>query len=168
MLALRTAVAIGLIFGVSAVSAYAAKPNPHGYFVVDASRHSVQLTLLAGLDGSNGGFNFDGYGRGEMLVSVPVGWRLVVTCESHGSARFSCAVVRDSLSTQPAFRGAASPNPTAGLNPGGKATFSFVPTKVGSYRITSLVPGQEQARMWDVLDVTQGGRPSISARPGPR
>jgi hypothetical protein len=167
MLLLRTAAAIGLAAGVSAVSAHATKPNPHGYFVVNASRHSVQLTLLAGLDGSNGGFNFDGYGRGEMLVSVPVGWRLVVVCASHGSARFSCAVVRNSLSTQPAFRGAASPNPSEGLNPGGKATFSFVAAQVGSYRIASLVPGEEQARMWDVLDVTRGGRPSISARPGP-
>jgi hypothetical protein len=167
MLALRTAIAIGLAVGVSAVSANAAKPNPQGYFVVHASRHSVQLTLLAGLDGSNGGFNFDGYGRGELLVSVPVGWRLVVICESHESARFSCAVVRDSLSTRAAFPGAASPDPTVGLNPGGKATFSFVAAKVGSYRIASLVPGQEQARMWDVLEVTRGGRPSISARPGP-
>ena len=167
MLPLRTAAAIGLAVGVSAASAHAAKPNPDGYFVVNASRHSVQLTLLAGLDGSNDGFNFDGYGRGEMLVSVPVGWRLVVVCASHGSARFSCAVVRNSLSTQPAFRGAASPSPTVGLDPGGKATFSFVAARVGTYRIASLVPGQEQARMWDVLDVTRGGRPSISARPGP-
>jgi hypothetical protein len=167
MLRLRIAAAIGVAAGVSAVSANAAKPDPQSYFVVNASRHSVRLTLLAGLDGSNGGFNFDGYGRGEMLVSVPVGWHLVVVCESHGSERFSCAVVRDSLSTRPAFRGAASPDPTVGLNPGGKATFSFVPAKPGSYRIASLVPGQEQARMWDVLEVTRGGRPSISARPGP-
>jgi Sulfocyanin (SoxE) domain len=167
MLPFRIAAAIGLAVGVSAVSAHAARPNPRGFLVVDASRHSVQLTLLAGLDGSNGGFNFDGYGRGEMLVSIPAGWRLVVVCESHGSGRFSCAVVRNSLSTRPAFPGAASPNPTVGLNSGAKTTFSFVPEKVGSYRIASLVPGQEQARMWDVLDVTRGGRPSISARPGP-
>jgi hypothetical protein len=167
MLRLNTVAAIGLVIGVAAASAQAAKPNPQSYLTVNAGRRSVQLTLLAGLDGSNGGFNFDGYGRGEMLVTVPVGWRLVVVCESHGSARFSCAVVRNSLSTRAAFPGAASPDPTAGLNPGGKATFSFVPEKPGSYRITSLVPGEEQARMWDVLDVTRGGRPSISVRPGP-
>src|SRR5579862_227560 len=167
MLSLRIGAAIGLAAGASALSAQAGKPNPHGYFSVNAGRHSVQLTLLAALDGSNDGFNFDGYGRGEMLVSIPVGWRLVVVCESHGSARFSCAVVRNSLSTRPAFPGAASPNPTVGLNPGGKATFSFAPTEPGSYRIASLVPGQEQARMWDVLEVTRGGRPSISVRPGP-
>lgn len=166
MLPLRVAAAIALA-GISAASAYAARPNPQGFFVVNAPRHSVQLTLVGGLGGGNGGFNFDGYGRGEMLVSVPVGWRLVVVCESHASARFSCAVVQNSLSTRPAFPGAASPNPIEGLNPGGKATFSLVLKKPGSYRIASLVPGQEQARMWDVLEVTRGGRPSISARPGP-
>jgi len=76
-------------------------------------------------------------------------------------------VVRDSLATRPAFPGAASPQPLQGLDPGAKASFSFRLTQTGSFRIASLVPGQEQARMWDVLEVTRSGRPSILARPGP-
>jgi len=54
-----------------------------------------------------------------------------------------------------------------GLSTGGKATFSFVASRAGSYRLASLVPGEEEARMWDVLEVARGGTPSISARPGP-
>jgi uncharacterized cupredoxin-like copper-binding protein len=42
-----------------------------------------------------------------------------------------------------------------------------VARRTGSFRIACLVPGHEQARMWDVLDVVRGGHPSIAARPGP-
>ena len=123
--------------------------------------------LLAGLGTENNGFNFGGYGRGELLVKVPRGWRVVVDCENRGATRHSCAVVKGSLSSRPAFPGAASPSPTTGLAPGAKATFSFRASRLGSYRIACLVPGHEQARQWDVLDVVPGGRPSISARNGP-
>ena len=145
----------------------AAAVGPGRYFSWSAAHRVAHLTLLAGLGGRNNGFNFDGYGRGEMLVGVPVGWRVVVDCEDRGGGRHSCAVVHGSLALRPAFAGAASPNPLTGLSPGSKATFSFVASRVGTYRIASLVAGQEQARMYDVLEVTRGGRPSITARPGP-
>ena len=74
-----------------------------------------------------------------------------------------CAVVPGPMTITPSFRGAATPI----LPPGSTATFSFVASRVGSYRFACLVPGHEEARMWDVLVVTSGGRPSISARPGP-
>jgi hypothetical protein len=164
MTKLAVAVAAALAF---AVSARAAGSGPQRYFAIDASARTVHLTLLAGLGDENNGFNFDGYGRGELLVSVPFGWRVFVDCDNRGGARASCVVVSDSLATQPAFSGAASPHPVDGLNPGAKASFSFRLTRSGSFRIASLVPGQELARMWDVLEVTRGGRPSISARPGP-
>jgi hypothetical protein len=132
----------------------------------DASTHTARLTLVAGYDASNNGFNFDGYGRGRLLVRIPVGWRVVVTCVNGSARRSSCAVVQGALTTDPAFRGAASPDPVLGLAHGGRATFAFTASRRGTYRLASLVPGQESARMWDVLDVVSGGRPSLSERPG--
>jgi hypothetical protein len=143
--------------------AAAARPDPAQFLSSSKARRVVHLTLLAGLGGSNNGFNFDGYGRGELLVRVPVGWRVVVDCENRGGMRHSCAIVRGALTVTPAFSGAA----TQALSPGSKATFSFVARRVGTFRIACLVPGHEQARMWDVLDVTRGGKPSVSVRPGP-
>ncbi len=170
----RTAAAVGgfLFLAVTPLASAhgarpAGKPDPHRFLSWDASSHTARLTLFAGLGGSNNGFNFDGYGRGELLVTIPVGWRVVVDCENRGEVRHSCAVVKGSLSTRPAFPGAATPAPIIGLSPGSKATFSFRATRTGSFRIACLVPGHEQARHWDVLDVVHGGRPSISARPGP-
>jgi hypothetical protein len=145
----------------------AASPDPGRYLSFDTAHRLAHLTLLAGLGGGNNGFNFDGYGRGELLVRVPVGWRVVVDCENRGGARHSCAIVRGSLAGTAAFAGAASPHPITGLSPGSKVSFAFVVSRVGTYRIASLVAGQEEARMYAVLDVTRGGRPSISARSGP-
>jgi hypothetical protein len=143
----------------------AAAPNPQTFISWNAAAHVVHLTLEAGLGSANNGFNFDGYGRGDLQISVPVGWRVVVSCANRGGMRHSCAVVKGSLSTVPAFAGATSPAPLQGLAPGRSATFSFTPSRTGTFRIACLVPGHEQARMWDVLEVTPHGPPSIWARP---
>ncbi len=143
------------------------RPDPRRFLAFDPSAKTVRLTMLAGLGSSNGGFNFDDYGRGELIASVPQGWRVTVLCENRGSRRASCAVVTGAASATLAFPGASVAQPTDGLSPGKKAQFSFTATHPGVFRITSLVPGQAQARMYAVLVVTRGGRPSISARPGP-
>lgn len=138
-------------------------PNPAQFLHVDAKHRIARVTLVASLDGSNSGFNFDGYGRGELLVSVPRGWRVRVTCVNHGTIPHSCAVVSRPMTVTPAFRGAATPI----LPPGSTTTFTFLASRTGSYRFACLVPGHEEARMYDVLSVTAGGKPTISARAGP-
>jgi hypothetical protein len=154
--------------GAALIEAQAAtKPPPAQFLRVDALRRAVGLTLIAADGRNNNGFNFDGYGRGELIVSVPLGWRVTVRCENHGALRESCAVVSGPDASRPAFRGASTPDPVQGMPSGEQATFSFVAARPGTYRLASLVPGHEQARMYAVLDVTRGGRPSISARPGP-
>ena len=145
----------------------AAHPNPAQFLHVDAKHKIAAVTLVAGYDGENNGFNFDGYGRGELLVSVPQGWRVRVTCSNRAPVPNSCAVVRGPMTITPAFRGASTPNPLQAAPIGKKVTFTFVASRAGSYRFASLVPGHEDARQWDVLEVTRGGKPSITARAGP-
>lgn len=143
------------------------KPSPRMFLQVQAARHHVDLTLIASDGTNNNGFNFDGYGRGELTVTVPVGWKVTVHCKNDGPARNSCTVVSGPDATSPAFRGATTPNPVYGLRSGASASFTFKASRVGVFRLASMVPGHERARMYDVLEVTRGGRPSISARPGP-
>jgi sulfocyanin SoxE-like protein len=150
-----------------AAPALAGRPRPAQFVSWSRSHRVVRLTLLAGLGGGNGGFNFDGYGRGELEVRIPLGWRVAVDCENRGALRHSCVIVHGSLSVAPAFRGASSPQPLIGLSPGAKATFSFTASRTGTFRIACLVAGHEQARMFDVLEVVRGGTPAISVRPGP-
>jgi len=156
-----------VVAAVAAAGALSGKPDPRRFVAVDARARTVALTLVAGYVGENDGFNFDGYGRGELFFSVPAGWRVRVLCENHGGMRHSCEAVSGAMTAQPAFRGASVPDPVQGLDPGSKATFSFVASRAGSYRLASLVPGDEEARLWDVLEVTRRGAPSVWARPGP-
>ena len=135
-------------------------PPPSRFLAVDAARHRVTITLIASYDGENGGFNFDGYSR-FLMWTVPRGWRVRVVCKNHGSLRHSCAVVRGPDSTRPAFRGAATRRPRIGLETGHTARFTFRASRKGVYRFACLVPGHQDARMWDVLKITRGGKPSV-------
>jgi FtsP/CotA-like multicopper oxidase with cupredoxin domain len=136
-------------------------PPPSRFLAVDARRHRVTITLIASYDGENGGFNFDGYSR-YLMWTVPRGWSVRVVCTNRGPLRHSCAVVHGAGSTRLAFRGAATPQPGVGLETGRTARFTFRATRKGVYRFACLVPGHEEARMWDVLKIARrGARPSV-------
>jgi hypothetical protein len=134
--------------------------SPAKFLHVDGSRRRVTLALVASYDGTNNGFNFDGYARGQMLVSVPLGWRVRIDCENRGPLRHSCAVVHGAMNAKPAFPGAS----TSELRAGARASFSFIASRRGTYRLACLVSGHEEARMWDVLDVGKSRRVEISVR----
>jgi hypothetical protein len=135
-------------------------PPPHKFLAVDAHRHRVTITLIASYNGENGGFNFDGYSR-FLMWTVPRGWTVRVVCTNRGLQRHSCAVVQGANSAQPAFRGAETPQPQIGLEAGRTVRFTFRASKKGVYRFACLVPGHENARMWDVLKISRGGKPSV-------
>lgn len=159
-------VAIASAAFASVPASIASTPPASRWLRWNAATRTASLTLVAGYNNANNGFNFDGYGRGQLLVRVPLGWRVAVTCHNAASRPHSCAIVRGSLTTTPAFRGAATPSPTLGLRSGATAHFTFKASRVGTYRIACLVPGHEQARMWDVLVVGGVKRPTISTRTG--
>ena len=138
-----------------------APPPPHEFLAVDAHRHRVTITLVASYDGTNGGFNYDGYSR-KLLWTVPRGWTVNVVCKNRGPLRHSCAVVKGAGSVTPAFRGAATPQPQLGLLQGHTARFSFRASRKGVFRFVSLVAGDEAARIWDVLKIVGRGRPSVT------
>jgi Sulfocyanin (SoxE) domain len=137
-----------------------APPPPSQFLAVDAHRHRVTITLIASYDGTNAGFNFDGYSR-FLMWTVPRGWTIHVVCENHGALPHSCAVVHGAGSVKPAFRGAATPRPRIGLEPGHTASFTCRASRAGVYRFACLVPGHEAARMWDVLTIVRAGKPSV-------
>jgi FtsP/CotA-like multicopper oxidase with cupredoxin domain len=117
---------------------------------------------VAGYDDAYAGLNFNGYGKGQVLVQVPLGWRVRVRCVNNSSSMsHSCAIVRGVGGRAPVFPGASSPGPQAGVPPGHTATFSFSAAKEGSYRIACLVSSHEQAGMWDAFDVTHGRLPAV-------
>jgi uncharacterized cupredoxin-like copper-binding protein len=148
-------------------SASSAAPLPHQAILqADATTRVVNLELAANETASFSGFNFDGYGGGAMRVTVPLGWTVDVTCKNDSTTMaHSCAIVDDAALTPfggtIAFPGASTPDPVNGLGLGVSANFHFVANRVGTYRIVCLVIGHESDGMWDWLDVTPGGVPSV-------
>ncbi len=133
----------------------------------NAPSKTVQLDLVGAENDNLAGFNFDGYGDGQMTVRVPVGWTVDVSCSNASTAlSHSCAVVEQqplAPSGAPiAFPGAVSASAASGLAYGRTSSFSFVASKVGRYRIACLVGGHEVDGMWDWFIVTPGGSPSVS------
>jgi len=149
-----------VLAAVLAAAAVAPPPNPKRFMKVDARHKIVNVTLVAGYDGTNNGFNFDGY-AGYLMWTVPRGWRVRVTCRNDGGLRHSCAVVKGPAARKAAFRGAQTPHPFQGLGHGKTARFVFKATKAGVYRFACLVPGHEAAKMYDVLEIVARGKPKI-------
>jgi hypothetical protein len=138
------------------------QPDPKSFLHVDAAARTAIVTLVAGYPATDYAFNYDGYGSGSLVITVPVGWQVTVQCENRSTIPNSCAVVAGKGDVQPLEPGWSTPDPVHGLDPGQSASFVFTPTKTGSFRIASLVVGSEASGMWADLEVSAGGLPGIS------
>ncbi|MHB1611368.1 MAG: sulfocyanin-like copper-binding protein [Sulfobacillus sp.] len=135
------------------------------FLSVNTSAKTATLSLIAGYNTSNdGGFNFDGGYDGNMTVTIPVGYNVTVNFKNSAQIPHSAAVIgpTGNNATGPIISGATTPNPVLGTAPGGTATFSFTPTKAGSYRIACLFPGHLVLGMYINLKVVSSGTPSMS------
>lgn len=140
-----------------------ASPQPApAWLQSDSATKSASLTLISSYNSDNAGFNFNGYDSGKMVVSVPDGWKVTVTCGNNGTGNHSCAIVKKAGDQTSAFPGANTPDPVHGFPPGASQTFTFTATSPAKYRISCLVGGHDDAGMWDTFIVTSGGEPSIS------
>ena len=165
-LAGATALALALPGLPAAAQRPAAAPR---WLVENAKAHTVTLTLIAGYKG--GGFDFDGDSNGKMVISVPAGYTVIVNFSNRGAAPHSAVVTlynkRTSVMGFPlAFPGAGSPKPDRGIGKGKAQRFSFKATKVGKYALVCAVPGHAVSGMWDVFQVTRGGKATISGVQG--
>ena len=139
-------------------------PDPKTFIHVEAAKQTAVVTLIAGHPATDIQFNYDGYGNGGLVLSVPTEWQVTIQCVNHGTVPNSCAVVADRSATAPLQPGWSTPNPQRGLDPGESASFTFTPTATGSYRIASLVDGNEASGMWADLEIGAGGVPTLTAQ----
>ena len=137
-------------------------PDPKEYIRVDAATKTAVVTLIAGHPATDIQFNYDGYGSGALVLTVPLGWSVTIQCENHGTVPNSCSVVANARSLGPVQPGWSTPDPLRGLDPGQSASFDFTPSATGSYRIASLVGGNEASGMWADLEIVAGGVPTLT------
>ena len=137
--------------------------------VLGAATHSVDVTILAGKNAGDGGFDFNGYQRGAMSVTVPTGWQVVIHFRNVNALAHSLVVVPVSAAQQavppatPAFPGAVTKDLAVGLAQGMKQTLTFMASKSGTYAFVCGVPGHAVAGMWDKFVVSDGAKaPSVT------
>ncbi len=120
----------------------------------------VTLTLIAGYKNAAGGFNFDGYAKGKLTITVPLGDTVNVVFSNSSSLPHSAQFIA-AAKTPPAaavpdvFAGANSPDPTSGVTSGKTQKFSFKASKAGTFMVICAVPGHALAGMWDSFVVSK-------------
>jgi sulfocyanin len=139
------------------------------WMTVDTAAKGVAFRLVGAADGSNGTLNFNGYGKGEMTITVPLGWRVKIEFENKGlGALPHSLVVTHEVSPipiengKPAFPRALTIKLVEGLVAGEKDSMEFVANKEGRFLLFCGVTGHGVAGMWDYLVVTRdAAAPSV-------
>jgi hypothetical protein len=134
----------------------------------DATNKTATLTVVAGVPGVDNPYNFNGYSKGNLLITVPKGWTVTVRCSDDPLAAYahSCSVVRGAGAKEPAFPGSTLPDPsgTGYVSAGQSKTFRFTPDVPMVGRFSCLLIGHEAAGMWLTFQVTSSGEPSMGTR----
>jgi sulfocyanin len=134
----------------------------------DAAKKTATLSIAAGYNSVAGGFNFNGYNMGHLVVTVPTGAKVVVNFINKTAIPHSAVITRydqrNAAGNFPlAFPGSASPNAGSGVaNLSKPQTFSFTASTAGTYALVCGVPGHAAGGMWDVFRVAAVGSPSMS------
>lgn len=134
-----------------------------------ASSKTAEFTLVASGTSANGGFNFNGYAKGGLAITVPVGWKVVVHYRNGSNLRHSLDVIpyagkQPDKAPAPVFAGASTKDLVDGIGVGQEETLTFAAQKAGKYEFLCGVLGHAQAGMWDFLIVSPTAK-GPSARP---
>ena len=135
----------------------------------DSATRTAEFALLAGFSTLSSGLNFNGFKQGGLVLTVPLGWTVVLHFENRDPALPHSAEVIPAGSipmgpVTPVFVHAATRAQDVGLSSGEKQDVRFVAATAGEYVIFCAVPGHGAAGMWMRLSVTAGGQPGVATR----
>ena len=135
----------------------------------DAASKTVDFKLVAGLTNDNGGMNFNGFGRGGLVLTVPQGWTVALHFKNEDpNLPHSVEVVPEAAAiptgpVPPAFEHATTGRLEQGFSTGQGAEIRFAAAKAGSFLIFCAVPGHGAAGMWIRLAVSEAtGTPALA------
>ena len=128
----------------------------------------AQFTIVAAKGPANGELNFDGASYGKLVITVPLGAQVRLTLENKGALPHSLQLIPNTTQlpaqagNPPAFPGAETPDPIAGIIKGQTQVAQFTATKPGKYLLICGFPGHAPLGMYATLIVA----PSSDATPG--
>lgn len=140
------------------------------WFHVDDANRTVHMTITAGLTADKNYWNFNGGFDGNMTITVPEGYTVVVDLVNNDPAMAHSLGISTVTSNfgivdpTPAFEGAITPNPTSmteSTMPGQNASITFVAATAGNYSMVCYVPGHAAAGMWIHFNVSTDGSKGV-------
>jgi hypothetical protein len=141
------------------------------WYAIDNDAETVHLTLTAGATPDNNYWNYNGFIRGAIAITVPVGYEVTIDLINQDPNMSHSVGVDDELSNfavpptpDPVFEGAITPNPTSmvdGTMPGETATITFVASEAGNYSLVCYVPGHSAVGMWLFFNVSAEGEAGV-------
>ena len=142
------------------------------WMAVDAAHTSVSFTVEAADGGANGTLNFNGYGNGQLTVTVPAGWHVHIDFFNTGAGALphSLEVIREVAKVpiqgiDPAIPKATTRDLIDGVPPQQKDAFDFTAQPPGKYLWFCGVPTHGYSGMWTRFVVSASTRrPSVTAK----
>lgn len=125
--------------------------NPFLWYAPAA--RTAHLRVSAGLDGNNGGMNFNGASKGGATITIPAGWRVRLSFVNRDAVPHSAIIIADrppvpAIPETPAFGGAYTTGLTAGLSTDQTDELNFTASPAGQYILVCGVPGHGASGMW--------------------
>jgi FtsP/CotA-like multicopper oxidase with cupredoxin domain len=144
------------------------------WYTVDSDARTVSMEMIAGSTPDNNYWNFNGATNGNTAITVPQGYRIVITFTNRDpnmahSLGISAETSNFAVPPQPnpVFEGAISQNPGSmvdGTMPGETETIEFVADEAGSYSMVCYIPGHTAVGMWLYFNVSANGEAGIQTR----
>jgi FtsP/CotA-like multicopper oxidase with cupredoxin domain len=141
------------------------------WYEVDHEARTVTLTMTAGETPDNNYWNFNGYVRGEVAISVPEGYAVTIEVINRDPNMAHSLGISAELSNftvppapEPVFPGAITENPQSmleGTMPGESETITFVAQAAGRYSMVCYIPGHTAIGMWLFFDVSSEGEAGV-------
>ena len=91
----RSIVGIGVVFAVTFLI---------GAKGLEGAQHTVSVTIVAGETAADGGFNYNGYARGQMTVTVPLNWKVAVVFRNASAVPHSLEVLPYTARSRPSLQ----------------------------------------------------------------
>jgi FtsP/CotA-like multicopper oxidase with cupredoxin domain len=141
------------------------------WYEVDHEARTVTLTMTAGETPDNNYWNFNGFVRGEVAISVPEGYAVTIEVINRDPNMAHSLGISAELSNfavppapAPVFPGAITENPQSMLEatmPGESETIAFVAQAAGRYSMVCYIPGHTAIGMWLFFDVSSEGEAGV-------
>jgi len=141
------------------------------WYAVDHDARTVALTITAGATPDNNYWNYNGFTKGQLAITVPEGYTVtleLVNQDPNMAHSLGISAELSNFATPPApnpvFAGAITENPQSMIDatmPGESETITFVADAAGNYTMVCYIPGHTAIGMWLFFDVSADGEAGV-------